>query len=42
MIVSEIYSGSGLGNQLWNLVVPRIIAERQGYKWGVKIGRAHV
>ena len=36
MIVSEIYSGSGLGNQLWNLVVPRIIAERQGYKWGVK------
>jgi hypothetical protein len=36
MIVSELYSGSGLGNQLWNLVVPRIIAERYGYEWGVK------
>jgi len=36
MIVSEIYSGSGLGNQLWNLVVPRIVAERYGYEWGIK------
>ena len=36
MIVSEIYSGSGLGNQLWNLIVPRIIAERYGYEWGAK------
>jgi len=36
MIVSELYSGSGLGNQLWNLVVPRIVAERHGYEWGVK------
>lgn len=36
MIVSEIYSGSGLGNQIWNLVVPRIVAEKYGYKWGVK------
>ena len=37
MIVSELYSGSGLGNQLWNLVVPRIVAERHGYEWGVKM-----
>lgn len=36
MIVSELYSGSGLGNQLWNLIVPRIVADRYGYKWGVK------
>ena len=36
MIVSELYSGSGLGNQLWNLVVPRIVAEKNGYEWGVK------
>jgi hypothetical protein len=36
MIVSEIYSGSGLGNQLWMIVVPRIIAERMGYEWGIQ------
>lgn len=36
MIVSEIYSGSGLGNQIWNLIVSRIVAERYGYEWGVK------
>jgi len=36
MIVTEIYSGSGLGNQIWNLVVSRILAEKHGYKWGVK------
>ena len=36
MIVSELYSGSGLGNQLWNLVVPRILAKKNGYEWGVK------
>ena len=27
MIVSEIYNGSGLGNQLWNIIAPRCIAE---------------
>lgn len=36
MIVTEIYKGSGLGNQIWNLVVSRILAERYGYEWGVK------
>jgi len=36
MIVTEIYRGSGLGNQIWNLVVSRILAHRHGYKWGVK------
>ena len=36
MIVTEIYRGSGLGNQIWNLVVSRILAERHGYQWGVK------
>jgi len=36
MIVTEIYRGSGLGNQIWNLVVSRILAEKHGYKWGVK------
>jgi TusA-related sulfurtransferase len=36
MIVTEIYRGSGLGNQIWNLVVSRILAQKHGYKWGVK------
>lgn len=35
MIVTEIYRGSGLGNQIWNLVVSRILAHRHGYEWGV-------
>ena len=36
MIVSEIYNGSGLGNQLWNIVAPRCIAEHRGFGWGVR------
>lgn len=36
MIVSEIYNGSGLGNQLWNVISLRCIAENRGFKWGVK------
>jgi len=36
MIVSEIYNGSGLGNQLWNIVAPRCIAEHRGFRWGVR------
>ncbi len=35
MIVTEIYKGSGLGNQLWNLIVTKILAEKHGYSWGV-------
>ena len=36
MIVSEIYNGSGLGNQLWNIIAPRCIAEHSGFRWGVR------
>jgi hypothetical protein len=36
MIVSEIYDGSGIGNQLWMIVVPRVIAEKMGYEWGIQ------
>jgi hypothetical protein len=36
MIVSEIYDGSGIGNQLWHIVVPRIVAEKMGYDWGIQ------
>ena len=34
MIVTEIYRGSGLGNQIWNLVVSRILAHRLGIVTG--------
>ena len=36
MLVNEIYLGSGLGNQIWTSVVTRIIAEKLGYKYGIK------
>ena len=36
MIVSEIYNGSCLGNQIWNIVAPRCIAENRGFRWGVR------
>ena len=36
MIITEIYNGSGLGNQLWNIVAPRCIAEHRGFRWGVR------
>ena len=36
MIVSEIYTGSGLGNQIWHYVVTRLIAEKNGYKYGIQ------
>lgn len=35
MIVTQLYKGSGLGNQIWNLVVSKILARRHGYMWGV-------
>ena len=35
MIISEIYYGSGIGNQIWHYVVTRLIAERLGYKYGI-------
>jgi len=35
MIVSEIYYGSGIGNQIWHYVVTRLIAEKNGYSYGI-------
>lgn len=35
MIVTELYNGQGLGNQLWNYFVTKIIAHTKGYKHGV-------
>lgn len=35
MIVTELYDGQGLGNQLWCYVVTRLIAERNGYDFGI-------
>lgn len=36
MIVTEIYNGQGLGNQLWCYVVTRVIAADKGFKFGIK------
>jgi hypothetical protein len=35
MIVNELYNGSGLGNQLWRYTVTRVIADRNGYDFGI-------
>lgn len=35
MLVTEIYNGSGLGNQLFNYVVTRSIALDNGYEFGI-------
>jgi hypothetical protein len=35
MIVTELYNGQGLGNQLWCYFVTRIIAEKKGYEFGI-------
>jgi len=35
MIVTELYDGQGLGNQLWCYVVTRLIAETNGYDFGI-------
>jgi hypothetical protein len=35
MIVTEIYNGQGLGNQLWCYVVTRVIAKDRGYDYGI-------
>jgi len=35
MIVNELYNGSGLGNQLWRYMVTRVIADRNGYDFGI-------
>lgn len=36
MIVTELYDGQGLGNQLWCYVVTRVIATDKGYGFGIK------
>src|SRR5580698_3840869 len=35
MIVTELYNGQGLGNQLWCYVVTRVIALDKGYDFGI-------
>ena len=36
MIVTELYNGQGLGNQLWCYVVARCIALQNGYDFGIQ------
>jgi len=36
MIITELYNGQGLGNQLWCYIVTRIIAQNKGYDFGIK------
>jgi hypothetical protein len=35
MIITELYDGQGLGNQLWCYAVTRVIAEKNGYDFGI-------
>lgn len=35
MIITELYDGQGLGNQLWCYTVTRLIAEKNGYDFGI-------
>ncbi len=35
MIVTELYNGQGLGNQLWSYVVTRTIALDRGFDFGI-------
>jgi hypothetical protein len=35
MICNELYNEQGFGNQLWNYVVTRVIAERNGYDFSI-------
>ncbi len=35
MICNELYNEQGLGNQLWNYVVTRVIADRNGYEFSI-------
>lgn len=35
MIVTELYNGQGLGNQLWSYVVTRTIAQDKGFEFGI-------
>mgnify|MGYP003390832896 CR=1 FL=1 len=35
MVVTELYEGQGLGNQIWCYVVTRVIAKDKGYDFGI-------
>ncbi len=35
MIITEIYKGQGLGNQLWCYITTRVIAKDKGYEFGI-------
>ena len=35
MLITEMYNGDGLGNQLWSYVVTRVSADLNGYDFGV-------
>ena len=36
MIVTEIYKGQGLGNQLWCYITTRVMAKDKGYNFGIQ------
>lgn len=36
MIITELYNGQGLGNQLWCYITTRVLATDKGYDYGVK------
>jgi hypothetical protein len=36
MIITELYNGQGLGNQLWCYVTTRCIAKNHGYQFGIQ------
>lgn len=36
MIITELYNGQGLGNQLWCYFVTRCIAKENGYEFGIQ------
>ena len=35
MIVTELYNGQGLGNQLWSYVITRVLALDKGFDYGI-------
>lgn len=36
MLITEIYNGQGLGNQLWSYVFTKCLAKDYGYKFGIQ------
>ena len=36
MIITTLYYGQGLGNQLWSWAVLKSIAEKRGFEWGIQ------